>query len=476
MLEHVRNTIIRHKMLAPGDRVLVAVSGGIDSVSLLHVLCQLRDEFSISLAVAHLDHRLRPDSDKDARFVYRLAQSLNLPCFIGRTNVKALAEKERRSSEDAARKARYEFLERVAQDWGAHKLASGHTLNDQVETFFMRLVRGAGLEGLKGIPATRALRSSLTLIRPLIECSRLQIETYAKENRLAYREDPTNKEKHFTRNKVRHELLPWLAREFNPNLYDTIARTQYILARASQFLNSLAEEKLRELIQSEKASSLAIDRRGFKQLDEFLMSLVLRKAFERVIANQTEIGFVHIEKILRALALQKHVRQQLPGAIRLHTRSDLIVISRGKINLPSQFFFSLDVPGETVLAQIGWCFCCEFVSPKTFLRAKKTLQSDSLEAYLDFDTIKGKLCVRNRHPGDRFAPLGLKGKKKLQDFFVDEKIALEERDQVPLVCDERSIAWVLGWRTSHLHRIQEGTRSILKISAVRLEEEAACRL
>ncbi|MBI3460319.1 tRNA lysidine(34) synthetase TilS [Candidatus Acetothermia bacterium] len=475
MQAQVRKTIIQHQMLAPRDRVLVAVSGGIDSVTLLHLLCVLREEFSLSLAVAHLDHQLRSDSAKDAKFVSKLAEQLKLLCFIERADVRGLAAIEKRTTEEAARKARYAFLERAARTWEANTLAVGHTLNDQVETFLMRLLRGAGLEGLKGIPTMRALNPSLTLIRPLIDCARTQIEAYAKEHKLTYREDPTNRENSFTRNKIRHQLLPWLVREFNPNLYNTIARTQKVLAQASQFLDMLSENNLNELIRDKTRDSLTIDRAGFNRLDKFLKSLVLRKALYRLGRKQTEISFDHIERIIQALVSKERLRLELPGAIRLQTRSSRIVLRQGEQRSEAPYCWLLNVPGETVLAEIGWRFSCQFMSKTSFMQAKNTLNSASLEAYVDFDTIKGNLHVRNRRPGDRWAPLGLKGKKKLQDFFVDEKIAAEERDRVPLLCDGISIVWVVGWRTSHLHRIRRETRSVLKISAGHLEEEAACR-
>jgi tRNA(Ile)-lysidine synthase len=477
MLEQVRQTIAQYKMIEPGDRIVVGVSGGIDSMTLLHVLCCLKGEYRLTLSVAHLDHQLRPDSERDARFVADHAQHLELPCVVGRASVSELASRERLSLEDAARRARYDFLQRTAEQMRANRLALGHTLNDQVETFFMRLLRGSGLQGLGGIPPTRVLTPTLTLIRPFIKTTRAQIEAYAQQHRLNYREDPTNQETHFTRNQIRHELLVWLEREFNPNLLKTVGRTQELLQRAARFLEKLTEGELAKLTLKREKSSLRLDRIAFEALDPFVQSLTLREAIRRVHKRAAEVGYDHIEEMLTKIRSAPRSRVELPGRLLLKMNAQTLELARARVRHSRPFDFEIELCGTTVVTEIGWRFTGELLDldRETFVHQMKAPRGGSpLEVYFDFDTIKGRLHVRRRRPGDRFAPFGLKGTKKLQDFFVDEKVPAEERDQIPLLCDEQEILWVVGRRTSHDYRVRARTRRILKISAARLEEDS-CR-
>ncbi len=483
MLDRVQSTIARYQMLKPGDRVLVAVSGGIDSVVLLHILEKHHKEYKLALGVAHFDHAIRPDSAQDAEFVRELAQSLGLHCFTERTDVPAYAKAHKLSLEVAARQLRYRFLEKTAQANKFNKIALGHTLNDQAETLLMRLLRGTGLEGLAGIPPVRPAGASRRMyIRPLIECSREQIEAFAKAHRLRWREDPTNKDTTILRNRIRHELIP-LLREYNPNLVPSLGRTAQLLAQAAHHLDIEAGFALTDLICVATSKELALDLEGFLQYPEYLQMLVLRNAVAKVNAL-CELESTHIEAALKWLSRRGTGELHLPAGVRLLRRHDRLIVTTRPPASHKHFEYALVVPGETVLPEIGWrvqtklppslvgadpCLCPGrgFAPTGKEVKGVGLGEGPGVRAYIDADKIQGPLIVRDRRPGDR---IRLKeGTKKLQDFFVDKKIPREARDTIPLICDANALIWIVGEAVSEAYRVTPRTQRTLEITAEQIE-------
>ena len=469
MLNQVRKTISRYAMLENRDRVLVAVSGGVDSVVLLHVLKELKRELKLTLAVAHFDHGIRPESAQDAEFVKKLASSLKLQFYTERADVPAYAKANKLSLEVAARQLRYQFLEKTAHAHKFNKIALGHTLNDQAETLLMRLLRGSGLEGLAGIPPVRPAQLC-QYIRPLIECTREQIEAYAKVHKLRWREDPTNYDTKIVRNKIRHELIPIL-KEYNPNLLQSLGRTARLLGQAAQHLEREADQALKELLCEQKAYELVLDLKKFLKLSEYLQALVLRQA---VYALQGELEADHIEAVLGWAARHGTGELHLPAGVRVLRRHAQLIITTRPTVAPKRFEYLLPVPGETVIPEIGWRLQMKLTSPPAPPRhgegrapslSGKGLGVRSL-VLLDADKICGSLVVRNRRPGDC---ISLKeGTKKLQDFFVDRKIPREARDAIPLICDENTVIWIVGQAVNESYRVTPRTHRILEIRAERI--------
>ncbi len=473
MLDKVRRTIEKFEMLKRGDRVLVAVSGGVDSIVLLQTLFELKDEFGLSLAVAHLDHRMRPDSPKDARFVKRRAEALGLPIVLESIDVAAFTESKKLSPEEGAREARYNFLRSAAKKLRANKIALGHTLNDQVETFLMRLLRGAGLEGLRGIPPVRD-----EFIRPLIECSREEISKFARVRRLRSCQDRTNLETKYFRNKIRLELLPIL-KAYNPNVLQTIARTEELLREAGTYLEAQAHERLKEATLSSNASSITLSRAKLLNQPKVLGELIVRQAIERVKGDLREIEFVHVTEVLREIKRHKNRSElHLPSGLLFERRGDRILLTKRPKAAPKirPYEFPLSLEGTNLLKEIGWSFDFEMPLARSHVR-KLTSQkranvvtckrANVFEEFIDYDKIKPPLFVRNRRLGDRFTPLGMRASKKLQDFFVDAKVPYDQRAEVPLLCDQRGIIWVVGMRLSDKYKVTPRTRHILKITAAR---------
>lgn len=477
MLDQVRKTIARYAMLQDGDRVLVAVSGGVDSVVLLYVLRELKRELKLSLAVAHFDHGIRPDSAQDAEFVRKLAQSLRLKFYTERADVPAYAKAKKLSLEVAARQLRYQFLEKTAQAHRFNKIALGHTLNDQAETLLMRLLRGSGLEGLSGIPPVRPAEHC-QYIRPLIACTREQIEAFAKAQKLRWREDPTNYDTKILRNKIRHELIPIL-REYNPNLLEALGRTARLVGQAAQHLEHEAAQAFSELICEQKAHELVLDLDKFLQLSEYLRALVLRRAVF-ALRPQSELEADHIEAVLEWVSRRGEGELRLPAGVRVLRRHSQLILTTRPATVQKRFEYLLAVPGETAIPEIGWRFATALTlqaspGPYAFVRQRRTKKKSTrsvlqerggaagVRAFIDADKICGSLVVRNRRPGDR---ISLKaGTKKLQDFFVDRKIPREARDTIPLICDENAVIWIVGQAVNESYRATPRTKQILEITA-----------
>jgi tRNA(Ile)-lysidine synthase len=462
MLEKIRRTIERYEMLRSGDRVVVAVSGGPDSVALLYALYELRDELRIELIAAHLDHKMRPDSQEDARFVAELAELLKLPLIREAIDVPALLQAERLSPEEGARIARYRFLAEAAGERQANVVALGHTLSDRVETFFINLLRGAGLEGLAGMPPVRR-ECGVRYVRPLIACSRDEILRFLRERRLRYREDPTNRDLRYSRNRVRWELLP-LLQELSPSALEVISRASETARSAHEHFQRHVEEAWPDLAVQERDDEITLDRWRLLALDEVVQIYAVREAMRRVRGDLRGIEAVHLETVLEEIRKPRSgTEATLPGGLRLIVQSDRVLLTRKEKGVRAPYCFELQL-GVNELSEIGWRFELEVTEGDR----PPPPPGDPLEAHMDFDTIAQPLCVRNRRPGDRFRPLGLGGTKKLQDFFVDEKIPREKRDEIPLVCDRQGILWVIGRRLDERARPAAATRRTLRIRAIPL--------
>lgn len=464
MLEKVRRTVEKYKMLQPGERVIVAVSGGPDSVALLHALYELRRELSVELIVAHLDHRMRPGSQADARFVAELAKSLELPVVSGAIDVPALVQREKRSPEEGARMARYRFLREAAQSQNANAVALGHTLDDRVETFFINLLRGAGLEGLAGMPPVR-YECNVRYIRPLIECTRDEVRRHLKERKLSYREDPTNRDLRYLRNRVRWELLP-LLQELSPSALEAVVRASEIARLAHEHLQRHLEELWPDLTAQGRSGELALDRRKLLALDGIVQEYVIREAVRRVRGDLRGIDAEHVERVLDEIKKPRSGAQvTLPGGLRVDLEPERLIFARQDASeKPKAFCYELKL-GVNELPAIGWRFELEALEGG---HPPRPDGGDRLEARIDWGTIAWPLVVRNRRAGDRFRPLGLGGTKKLQDLFTDEKVPRAQRDRIPIVCDQRGILWVVGYRLDERARVQPKTKKTLRIRAIPL--------
>lgn len=453
-LQKVKRTIARHQMISEGDSVIVAVSGGPDSVCLLHMLNGLKDDLNIRLVVAHFDHGLRPAEDEhETAFVRGLAEFLKLPFETAKGHL--LAKRTSGSREEVARNARYRFLERVRKKHKAQKIALGHNLNDQAETVLMRLLRGSGPSGLTGIPPCR----DGSIIRPLIEIERSEIEKYLKAKKLVSVTDSSNLRTDYLRNKIRLELMPPLE-EQQPQLAHLLGQTAEILRDENDYLDRIAEAWLDKEVTRNPDNTLQLSTASFISLPVALRRRVTRRVIGKVKTDLRRISWDHIEAVQRlALAEKPQAALTLPGRLTVKRTYDHLVFSASMKRSPRPFHYRLEGPGVYDLKEIGRSLLIEEIRKRKGLR----LRGSAWTAFVDADKLRFPLTLRTFKAGDRFIPFGMKGHKKLKDFFVDLKVPLEQRRAIPILCCGDAIVWVYGFRIDDRFKVTPETRRILKV-------------
>lgn len=482
LADRVLRTIRRHALVAPGGSVVVALSGGPDSVALVDLLRELEARGHLRIAaLAHFDHRLRGEaSDADAAFCRAMAQDLGIPYAEDGADVRGQAQLLGRSVEDAARLLRYRFLEAAADRAGAEAVAVGHSLDDQAETFLLRLIRGSGPQGLAAI-LPRAGR----VIRPLLETPRRDLRTYAAARGLSFREDATNRDVTVPRNRVRHELIPYLEREFSGGISAALARAAAIAREDDEYLRLSAIDLARSVVLSTDGpdGGIDIDAAALRSLHPAMAARVARLALQAR-APGTFIGFDTVQRLLAFAARAR------PGAA-LSLPGQQAVLKNGRVRLRAEplrpqrgagadgsvfargFSFPLPLPGEVSLERQGWAISAERMEGVgTAETADKTVEPGTgrgriVEVAAERLTLP--LAVRSRRPGDRFAPPGLGHRKKLHDYLIDRKVPRELRDALPLVVDGADrIVWVVGEAISEDFRVTERSRGVILLQSRRL--------
>jgi tRNA(Ile)-lysidine synthase len=444
----------RERLFRSGDRVLAAVSGGPDSVALLHLLVRLRPKLGLDLGVAHYDHGLRgEDSRGDAEFVADLAWGLGLPVHLGRGDIKTLAQVEKISVQMAARKLRLQFLRDTCRGQAYTRLALGHTADDQVELFWLRLFRGAGLEGLKGMwPATPE-----GLVRPLLAVGKAPLLAWLEQEGLSYRHDASNLSRSYLRNRVRLDLLPHLSQLYNPRLAQTIWRTQTLIQEDERLLARETAAAWDRVAQKLAADCFALDLERFFSLEPALQRRVLRLGVAGLGADLTltapQVGALLAlaggEKSGGLISLRENVQVARAGRA-LHLMKALPDPPREPTPLPAG-------PGG-VETPAGWRWR---VVRRPHRPGDPWPPPDT--AWLNPDQVSLPLTARFWQPGDRFWPQGAPGPKKLQDFLVDAKIPRWLRPHLPLVAAADEIAWVAGLRVAEPVKLLPASRDRLEI-------------
>lgn len=492
VMDKVRQLIQDQGLFSAGQTVVVGVSGGPDSLCLLHVLGRLRGEYALSLHVAHLHHGLRgADADADADFVRAVAGEWRLPCSIERFDVPALASQRGLAVEEAARKARYAFLGRVANQIGSRVIAVGHNAGDQSETVLMHWLRGSGLAGLRGMlpvtplsdyrlgevaempaPPPAPEPDPLLLVRPLLEVTREEILAYCDTYGLEPRFDRSNLDTTYFRNWLRHEVLPLLA-QHNPNVREVIRRSARVVADDYALLRSLLEETWPRVTVEETDRRLVFDLAAWRSLPTSLQRSTLREAIHRLRRSLRNINFVHVENALR-VARDGTTGDQatLPLGLMLTVDYDAFIIAGADEPAPLPDLpllpagvgrIAVALPGETPLPGRGWRLVTEELEGKD-LPADWAQNVDPWRAYLDRQAAGPELWLRTRRPGDQFLPLGMQGHVvKLADFFTNQKVPRTLRDRWPLLEGEAGILWVCGQRISHGGRIRPTTEQVLTL-------------
>ncbi len=464
-LKKVRYTISRYQMIRSGDRIVVGVSGGPDSVCLLDMLNKLRNDLKIELIVAHFDHGFRPDEDGDeTRLVESLAMSLDLPF----ETKKAGSNMEGTGSlEEMARYARYCFFDEVRDKYSAGKIATGHTLNDQAETVLMRLLRGSGASGLAGIPPVRDDR----IIRPLIDLTRDEVMSYAELKGLKYVTDSSNLETHFLRNRIRLEVLPQL-KEIQPRVIELLGQTSEIMKRDNEWMEAEATAWMEKTAELSEDAIVNLPLPLFKQLPEALKFRIIRHALKISGGTLRRISLQHIEDIVSMVTGEKPQAQiHMPNGLVVARSYDKLVFDAGGGEESSEYSYPLDGPGICHLEAPGYT-----ISIRETEKTEMPDMSTSLwTAFLDADQITYPLGIRNFRAGDRFIPFGMAGHKKIKDLFIELKIPSEDRIRIPILTYNNNPIWICGIRIDDRYKVTDETIKVLKIEMICEEGEKVGR-
>ncbi|MFA6850955.1 MAG: tRNA lysidine(34) synthetase TilS [Selenomonadaceae bacterium] len=466
MLRKVDAFCWEHHLFEYGDTILVACSGGPDSLALLHVFLTLKEKYNLHLHVAHLDHMFRGEASKaDAVFVQQFCEVWALPYTVRTVDVPDYAQKRAMSDEAAAREVRYAFLRDVAagidSKGGQVHIATAHHADDQAETVLLHLFRGAGSEGLAAICPAEA-----GIIRPFLGITRFEIEAYCEKKGLLPRHDATNDIPNYMRNKLRLQLLPQLRREYNPAITQALCRSAVLARSEHDFIHKTAQALWSKIVQ-EKKDRLLILRAPFISLHTALQREILRLAVECVAGSLKNITFLHMEE-LNALVRQGRVGKgiDLPGGVRGYCSYEGIELVQKRLFSGSgDFSIVLCVPGKTGIPVFGIEVITELVT-----KAEK-LENHKNCILCDSAKLKAPFIVRSRRDGDRF-DCG-NGTKKIKDFFIDAKIERNQRDKIPLFCDGQGIFWIGGCRQTALGKVTEKTTRFLRLTIQRSSSNAS---
>jgi len=439
------------------DRVLVAVSGGADSMALLHLLHELHPA---GLAAAHFDHGIRRDGGRDRALVESFCARRGIPCDCGAGDVPRRARARKESLEEAARKLRYEFLEAAADRAGANRIATAHTLDDHVETVLMRVLRGSGIRGVAGIPARRG-----RIIRPLLSARRSDTVAYCREHSVPFREDPTNADTRFARNRIRHVVLPRLRRA-HPGVEDDLVAVGRLAAERLRAIRAVTDELVERHLDRERPGVWRLPVEPVSDLGDDELYVLFADLLAREIGCDADAGRYHYEMLARLVRDRRRTGAgvSLPRAAVRREHDGLVFRHSSNGGIPSQRAGQAELaPGGTTRIP-GFVITCEEVE-----RSDVDFRGGEVGAYVayfDRDAIEPPLRARRYEHGDRMCPFGMRGHKKLSDIFIDRKIPHRHRQNAFVVEDQREIVWLVGVTTSESTRVTNESTSIVRLTAV----------
>ena len=469
----VEQTIVAYRMFQPRDSVLVGVSGGPDSVALLHVLLKIAPRFSLRLGIVHLNHCLRQeDSDKDAEFVAALAQKLNLPCYVQREDVRKYKLESKLSLEEAARHVRYMFYEQAAEKNRFNKIALGHHADDNAELVLMYIFRGSGPLGIAGIPPVRnAQNRNIQIVRPFIQISKSAIIDFLATKELNYVSDRTNKETKYLRNRIRRHLIPILKKSYNPRIIETLGRLAAIMGSEEEWIEDVILPVYEKMVLDCQDDKITLAVESLKGIHIAAKRRVIRKAIGKVKGDLRRITFSHIDS---AISLVKNGTAgwslDLPNRIRIKRSGDLLLFSKEKgalRDIDANFrkgeivSFEYKIPKPTTL------FIKEIDASLKLSEIDVEILPDFSNigqevAFFDIEALSFPLVLRNFQPGDRFNPLGMSGTQKVKKYFINKKVVKTKREKCPILLSRDKIVWVVGHRIDESVKVIPSTKKVLK--------------
>ena len=494
--EKVFAYIKEHQMLQPGDRVVAGVSGGADSVCLLFLLLEWRREFPLDIAVVHVNHGIRPEAGEDARYVEKLCGEHKIPFFLTQADVRQRAILEKCSEEEAGRRTRYEAFDKAAEEWGATKIAVAHNSNDRSETQLFHLFRGSGIRGLASILPVRG-----RIIRPILCLERWEIEDFLTQQGIFYCKDATNDEDDYTRNRIRHHILPYAEQNIARGCVVHMNQTAELLAETEEYLELQTVEAVNRCIQSIKAPGSALQPdvscqakevhiavEPFLTLHPVIRKRLLYEEVKRLSPGQKDITYQHITELLTLFTQEGNRTICLPFGIRGRRQYEQVILTIQTMQTTK----AADSDEQTAVATPLWQQRDPDMAPgqkKTVECALGTLEYSVWEAshgleknqevptnqytkWFDYDKIKKCPVIRTRKPGDYLTIADGRGgmiHKSLKSYLVDQKIPQAERDRLPILAEGEHVLWVVGYRISEYYKVTENTKRILKVQLIRKE-------
>lgn len=457
----VKENIRKYNLIEEGDHIVVGVSGGADSMMLLHFLNKTKNAYNITVQAAHVHHGIREEANGDAEYVKEMCEEWQVPFSIHYCNVKKIAQKASITEEEAGRQERYSFF--ISLTNPGDKIATAHNQNDQVETMIMRFLRGTDIKGLGGIPCKRE-----NIIRPILGLERSEIEYYCRKYEIKYKDDHTNFMPIYTRNKVRLECIPYIQKNINPNIISTLSDLSELYREEEEFLHSYVKQVFSKYVTlNEDKILVKIDELAKEQV--YVQKKLILYSIAQLVGHTKDITLVHIKSVLELMQMQSGKRLNLPYNLTALRQYDNIIVLREYKDVITNYDYTLEV-GMNNIVDIDICIGLTIKEPKTI---EQTLEN-MYTKYIDYDKIKDSLHLRTRREKD-FISLPT-GSKKLKKFFIDQKIPSDIRQTIPLIVDGNEVVWVVGDRLNTRYYVTRQTTKVLEIKVIKTQksQEGLC--
>jgi tRNA(Ile)-lysidine synthase len=452
-IQKVENNIKKYNLIKEKDSILIGLSGGPDSVMLLHALIKIQNSLDFQIYASHINHLYRgDDAYKDEDFVRQLCEDKGIKLYIKRQNASILAKEKKITEEEAGREIRYGFFNEILEELGGGLIATAHNKNDQAETLLQRVIRGTGIEGLTGMDYKQE-----NIIRPILNIDKEEILKYLNKNNLEYCIDKTNEQPIYGRNKIRLELIPYIEKNFNKNLQDTLFRMSENMKDDYNIIRDQVQLDFKGCLISRDKEKIILDIDKLLEFSKGIRSRILRNSIEIIKGNKVDVERKHIDYLDRFAGKKQtgktvDLGDNIIGEV---SYEKLIIRNKDKIK---NYMYNLEV-GINYIEEIN-------KGIKISKHGNNKINNNTNSILVDSEKVQGQLKVRNRKSGDKFQPLGMKGNKKVKDYFIDEKIPVRLRDEIPLICDDENIIWIAGYRMNHKYRITEKTSKTIKIEIV----------
>lgn len=453
MLNIIRKNITDNNLLNKNDNVMIGLSGGPDSVFLFHILRKLKDDLRFMLYATHINHMYRGiDADNDENFVKELCAEYNVELFILRKNAKEYAKETKLTEEEAGRKLRYEYFNKKLDELGGGKIAVAHNMDDQSETVIQRIIRGTGIDGLKAMSF-----STNNIIRPILNISREEIENHLEKNNYNFCIDKTNLLPIYGRNKVRLELIPYIEKNFNSNIKETLFRMTQIFQKESLLIEKYTDILYDKVVVKISDNKVILRCNLLNEFEDGEIARVLRKAIEKLKGNTINIESKHVDYVIGIIKDKKTGRKiDLSCGLYAETSYNNLIIGK-KIEKTDKFEYNIIVNSEICILEVNKKISTQLIDCLQDIKHKHNT------VYLDAECIKGGLSIRNRRDGDAMIPFGMKGKKKLKDIFIDNKVPRYKRNEKLILADDENILWIEDFRINELYKITKNSKKYLKI-------------